>query len=77
MMAAGKPSDGVDGSSRAASCTGPEWIEGLVVQNGNAYEAGLSPILREFVSLRPGDEGAEAAFRDLYTLPAKIGRAHV
>ena len=48
----------------------PEWVEGLVVQNGNAYEAGLSPMMREFVSLRPEDEGAEAGFRDLYTLPA-------
>jgi putative NADH-flavin reductase/pimeloyl-ACP methyl ester carboxylesterase len=48
----------------------PDWIDGLVVQNGNAYEVGLSPMVREFISLRPEDEGAEARFRDLYTLPA-------
>jgi putative NADH-flavin reductase/pimeloyl-ACP methyl ester carboxylesterase len=48
----------------------PEWIAGLVVQNGNAYEAGLSPMMRELITLRPEDEGAEAGLRDLYTLPA-------
>jgi pimeloyl-ACP methyl ester carboxylesterase len=48
----------------------PEWIAGLVVQNGNAYEEGLSPEAREFISLRPHMEGAEKTVRDLLTLPA-------
>ncbi|MFJ7158134.1 alpha/beta fold hydrolase [Streptomyces sp. NPDC101118] len=36
----------------------PEWITGLVVQNGNAYEDGLSDAARQFIALRrevPGD----------------------
>ncbi|MFJ6939386.1 alpha/beta fold hydrolase [Streptomyces sp. NPDC101132] len=36
----------------------PEWITGLVVQNGNAYEDGLSDAARGFIALRrevPGD----------------------
>lgn len=28
----------------------PEWITGLVVQNGNAYEAGLSAGAKEFIA---------------------------
>jgi putative NADH-flavin reductase/pimeloyl-ACP methyl ester carboxylesterase len=48
----------------------PEWIAGLVVQNGNAYEEGLSPFARDFIGLRPENEGAEAKVRDLLTLPA-------
>lgn len=46
----------------------PEWIAGLVVQNGNAYEAGLSDGAREFIALRPDQDGAEAAIRQLLTL---------
>jgi pimeloyl-ACP methyl ester carboxylesterase len=37
----------------------PDWIAGLIVQNANAYEQGLSAIARDFVALRrevPGDE---------------------
>ncbi|MFI6291828.1 alpha/beta fold hydrolase [Nonomuraea sp. NPDC050790] len=45
----------------------PEWIAGLVVQNGNAYEEGLSPGARDFVALRPGTPGAEKTIRDLLT----------
>jgi putative NADH-flavin reductase/pimeloyl-ACP methyl ester carboxylesterase len=48
----------------------PDWIAGLVVQNGNAYEAGLSPFAREFAALRPEDEGAEGKIRDILTLSA-------
>jgi hypothetical protein len=33
-------------------------------------QPGLSAMLREFLSARPEDDGAEAGFRDLYTLPA-------
>ncbi len=48
----------------------PDWIAGLVVQNANAYEAGLSPFARAFTALRPEDEGAEAKIRDILTLSA-------
>ena len=48
----------------------PEWIAGLVVQNANAYEAGLSPVARDFIAARPEDEGAEAKIRELLTLAA-------
>ncbi|MGW0071186.1 alpha/beta fold hydrolase, partial [Streptosporangium sandarakinum] len=46
----------------------PEWVAGLVVQNGNAYEDGLSDGARDFTALRPGTPGAEETIRDLLTL---------
>ncbi|GAA3117535.1 alpha/beta fold hydrolase [Planomonospora alba] len=46
----------------------PEWIAGLVVQNGNAYEDGLSDGARDFIALRPETPGAEETVRDLLTL---------
>lgn len=46
----------------------PSWIAGLVVQNGNAYEEGLSPIAREMTALVPGVAGAEDRVRGLLTL---------
>ncbi|MGP4026398.1 alpha/beta fold hydrolase [Actinomadura sp. 3N407] len=52
----------------------PEWIAGLVVQNGNAYEEGLSEGAREFIALRPEMEGAEKTVRDLLTLPSTRGQ---
>jgi pimeloyl-ACP methyl ester carboxylesterase len=48
----------------------PNWIAGLVVQNGNAYEAGLSPLARDFIRLRRSEEAAEARIRDILTLAA-------
>lgn len=48
----------------------PDWIAGLVVQNGNAYEAGLSPAAREYVAARPEHEGGEPKMRGLLTLKA-------
>lgn len=33
----------------------PEWIAGVIVQNANAYEEGLSPMARDLVALEPGD----------------------
>jgi pimeloyl-ACP methyl ester carboxylesterase len=48
----------------------PEWIAGLVVQNGNAYAEGLSDAARGFIALRPQDPGAEKTVRDLLTVPA-------
>ncbi|WP_067845353.1 alpha/beta fold hydrolase [Nocardia lijiangensis] len=52
----------------------PEWITGVVVQNGNAYEAGLSDGAREFVALRPEQEGAEDTIRGLLTLEGIRGQ---
>lgn len=46
----------------------PEWISGLVVQNGNAYEQGLSDGAREFTALRPEQQGAEDTIRELLTV---------
>ncbi|MFB7217638.1 alpha/beta fold hydrolase [Streptomyces sp. NPDC056227] len=45
----------------------PEWIAGLVVQNGNAYAEGLSENAREFIALHPDTEGAEDTVRGLLT----------
>ncbi|MEU1399889.1 alpha/beta hydrolase [Micromonospora zamorensis] len=45
----------------------PEWVAGLVVQNGNAYAEGLSDLARQVTSLRPETPGAEAALRDVLT----------
>jgi pimeloyl-ACP methyl ester carboxylesterase len=46
----------------------PEWFEGLVVQNGNAYDDGLSEIARTYIARRRGRDGDEAAIRELLTL---------
>ncbi|MEV0596749.1 alpha/beta fold hydrolase [Nonomuraea cavernae] len=45
----------------------PEWIAGLVVQNGNAYVEGLSDGARDFIALRPETPGAEETIRGLLT----------
>ena len=47
----------------------PERIAGLVIQNANAYDEGLSEAARQTVSVRPGDPGAEERVRELLTLP--------
>jgi pimeloyl-ACP methyl ester carboxylesterase len=52
----------------------PEWIAGLIVQNGNAYTDGLSEAARDFIALRPDQPGAEQAVRDLLTLPGTRGQ---
>jgi pimeloyl-ACP methyl ester carboxylesterase len=46
----------------------PEWIAGIAVQNGNAYDEGLSPIARQIVALKPDTPGAEVTIADLLTL---------
>jgi pimeloyl-ACP methyl ester carboxylesterase len=43
----------------------PERIAGIVIQNANAYEEGLSPSARELVALRPGMPGAREQARAL------------
>lgn len=45
----------------------PEWIAGLVIQNGNAYEEGLSAMARDLVALQPGQPGAEEAVMGILT----------
>ncbi|MFI9554690.1 alpha/beta fold hydrolase [Nonomuraea endophytica] len=52
----------------------PEWIAGLVIQNGNAYEEGLSAGARDFVALRPETPGAEETIRGLLTLEGTRGQ---
>ncbi|MFD0365550.1 alpha/beta fold hydrolase [Nocardia sp. GCM10030253] len=52
----------------------PEWIAGLVVQNGNAYEAGLSDGAKEFTALTPEQPGAEETIRGLLTLEGTRGQ---
>jgi pimeloyl-ACP methyl ester carboxylesterase len=46
----------------------PDRIAGLIVQNGNAYEEGLSDAARDFIALRPETPGAEETIRALLTL---------
>ncbi|MBB4920338.1 alpha/beta fold hydrolase [Streptosporangium saharense] len=49
----------------------PELVAGLVVQNGNAYEEGLSEQARGFIALGPGQEDQ---VRELLTLEATRGQ---
>lgn len=46
----------------------PEWIAGLIVQNGNAYDEGLSSAAREFIGLDPKQPSSEHAVRELMNL---------
>jgi pimeloyl-ACP methyl ester carboxylesterase len=48
----------------------PEWVAGLVIQNGNAYDEGLSASARDFIGRRPDTPGAEDTIRGLLTLSA-------
>jgi pimeloyl-ACP methyl ester carboxylesterase len=52
----------------------PEWIAGLIVQNGNAYVEGLSPVARDLLGQRSETEGAEERIRELLTLPGTRGQ---
>lgn len=52
----------------------PESVTGLIIQNGNVYEAGLSEGARAFTALRPEDDGAEAQIRELLTLAGTRGQ---
>ncbi len=46
----------------------PEWIAGLVVQNGNAYEEGLSGAARGLIGLTPKTPGAQDTIQGMLTL---------
>lgn len=52
----------------------PDWIAGLVVQNANAYEEGLSKMARGLASLRPQVAGDEDTVRAALTLTATRGQ---
>src|ERR1700722_3889754 len=41
----------------------PGWIAGIIAQNANAYEEGLSDWFREHIALRPEEPGAQDALR--------------
>ncbi|WP_323188137.1 alpha/beta fold hydrolase [Streptomyces sp. NBC_00237] len=47
----------------------PEWINGLIVQNANAYAEGLSDLALGLTANRPGVPGAEERVREILTLP--------
>ncbi|MFB6617744.1 alpha/beta fold hydrolase [Streptomyces sp. NPDC056367] len=46
----------------------PDRVTGLIVQNGNAYDEGLSDMAREFTALRRDVPGNEEQVRGLFTL---------
>ncbi|MFD0596422.1 alpha/beta fold hydrolase [Catellatospora coxensis] len=47
----------------------PEWIAGLIVQNANAYDEGLSDLARGLTANRPGVPGAREAVAGIMVLP--------
>ena len=47
----------------------PEWVDGLIIQNANAYLAGLSGLARQMIANRPGVPGAEHNIREVLRLP--------
>ncbi|GAB3830962.1 alpha/beta fold hydrolase [Dactylosporangium cerinum] len=47
----------------------PAAVAGLVVQNANAYEEGLSDLARGMIANRPGVAGAEDRVREILVLP--------
>ncbi|GHH07466.1 alpha/beta fold hydrolase [Streptomyces lanatus] len=52
----------------------PEWVAGLVVQNGNAYEEGLSDSARDLLRLTPETPGAQDAIQSLLTVEGTRGQ---
>ncbi|MEU8890164.1 alpha/beta fold hydrolase [Streptomyces sp. NPDC048442] len=52
----------------------PEWINGLIVQNANAYTEGLSDLALGLTANRPGVPGAEDRVREILTLPVTRGQ---
>lgn len=54
----------------------PEWIAGLVIQNGNAYEEGLSPLARGLAGLRAGAPGGRDAVLRVLT-PEAVRAQHL
>jgi pimeloyl-ACP methyl ester carboxylesterase len=52
----------------------PEWVDGLIIQNANAYEEGLSGLARQIIANQPGVPDAERAVRQLLELPVTRGQ---
>jgi pimeloyl-ACP methyl ester carboxylesterase len=52
----------------------PEWIAGLVIQNANAYDEGLSPMARDLAGRDPEVVGDEDMIRKVLTLSAIRGQ---
>src|ERR1700722_985864 len=52
----------------------PEWVDGLIIQNANAYEEGLSGLARQMIANRPGVPDAERAARQALELPVTRGQ---
>ena len=48
----------------------PEWIQGVIAQNGNAYTAGLGPNMQPAVKFWSDRDGMEGAIRGALTLSA-------
>lgn len=48
----------------------PDWIQGVIAQNGNAYEAGLGPNMQPAVKYWADRTGMESAMRGALTLAA-------
>lgn len=47
----------------------PERVDGLIIQNANAYQEGLSGLARQMIANQPGVPGAEHNIRQLLELP--------
>ena len=47
----------------------PEWVDGLIIQNANAYEEGLSGLARHLIANQPGVPDAESNIRQVLELP--------
>lgn len=47
----------------------PEWVGGLIIQNANSYDEGLSGLARQMVANRPGVPGAADNVREILQLP--------
>jgi pimeloyl-ACP methyl ester carboxylesterase len=47
----------------------PESVDGLIIQNANAYEEGLSGLARQMIANQPGIADAERAIRQVLELP--------
>ncbi|MDI1464657.1 alpha/beta hydrolase [Catellatospora sp. KI3] len=52
----------------------PDAIAGLIVQNANAYEEGLSDLARGMIANQPGVAGAEDRVREILVLPVTRGQ---
>ena len=52
----------------------PQWVAGLIIQNANAYQDGLSDLARQMSANRPGMPGAEHNIRQVLELPVTRGQ---